>query len=106
MPPYKKTKITKASRKKKKKKKEYENANSPSVKLTHLHKPVVRWGFIRDINFGLHVIELHVFTLINKDELEWIRTLSQHCVDPTKEPVGVEHLSVVVLPQWRDPERE
>lgn len=69
------------------------------VKLTYLHKPVVRWGLVRDINFALYITEMHVFTLIHDDKLQRIRRLSQHRVNPTIEPVGMEHLSIEVLPQ-------
>lgn len=69
----------------------------------YLHKPVVRRSLVCDINFALHVIKLHVFALIHHDQLQWVGTLSQDCVDAAEEPVSVEHLSVDILPQWGDP---
>lgn len=78
------------------------NQNVPALR-SYLHKPVVRRSFIHDVNFSLHIIELHIFTLIYEDQLQGVRTFSQYSVNPTQEPVGVEHLSMRVLPQWGDP---
>lgn len=81
-----------------------EKENDPRVELTHLHKPVVRRSLVSDVNFALYITKMHIFTFIHDDKFQRIRTLSQHRVNPTKEPVGMEHLSVAVLPEWGDPE--
>lgn len=70
---------------------------------TCLHKPVVRRSFIHDVYFALHIIELHVFTIIHEHQLQGVWTFSQHRVNPALEPVGVKHFSMRVLPQRRDP---
>lgn len=70
---------------------------------SYLHEPVVWRGLVHDVDLALYVAQLHVFTVLNQEQLERVRGLPQHSICTAAEPVGMEPLPIVILPQGCDP---